>query len=281
MYKTPGPTRDETYKIRPGFDFSYVVPVKKRFGFTVSGTNSSQYTLQDYFSNTWRGAGNTTSAPVVVAGETVPGALPDTSPDKPYLSNFSISDGNFPSIRNSLGTTADFKLTRNDMISFSFQYAQLYSDFNNHTQTFTIARVLPGQFDARTVNGDVGQGSMLRNTSAAEKSGTAYTPSLIWRHNGPTWKADFGGSYCHATNHYRDIDKGYFRTTSAHRTDVTMAFNEITATRPGIITVRDGASGLLVDPYSLTDYVINLGTSTPTDGADLQRGLKGNLARDF
>lgn len=281
LHKTPGPTRDETYKIRPGFDFSYVVPVNKRFGFTVSGANSSQYTLQDYFSNTWRGAGNTTNTPVVVAGITVPGALPDTSPDKPYLSNFNISDGNFPSIRNSLGTTADFKLTRNDMISFSFQYAQFYSDFNNRTLTFNIARVLPGQFDARTVNGDVGQGSILSNAGAAEKSGTTYTPSLIWRHNGPTWKADFGGSYSHATNHYRDIDKGYFRTTSAHRTDVTVAFNEITATRPGIITIRDGASGRVVDPYSLTDYVINSGTSTPTEGADLQRGLKGNLARDF
>ena len=281
LHKTPGPTRDETYKIRPGFDFSYVVPVNQRFGFTISGARSSQYTLQDFFSNTWRGAGNATNAPTIVGGISVPGALPDTTPDKPYLSNFSIMDGNFPSIRSSLGSTMDFKLTRNDTISLSFQYAQFYSDFNNRTLTFNITRVRPGNFDSRTTNGDVGQGSILSNASGAEKSGTTYTPTLIWRHNGPIWKADFGGSHSHSTNHYRDIDKGYFRTTSAQRTDVTVAFNEITAERPGRINVNGSVTGALVDPYSLTNYVINSGTSTPTEGADLQRGLKGNLGRDF
>jgi len=281
LHKTPGPTRDETYKIRPGFDFSYIAPVNKRFGFTLSGARSSQYTLQDYFSNTWRGAGNGTNAPVVVNGVSVPGALPDTTPDKPYLSNFSVSDGNFPSIRNSVGTTMDFKLTRNDMISFSFQYAMFYSDFNNRTLTFNITRVLPGNFDLRTTNGDVGQGNLTDNAGAAEKSGTTYTPTIIWRHNGPVWKGDFGASFSHSTNHYRDIDKGYFRTTSAQRTDVTVGFNEVTAERPGKIMVRDSVTGALVDPYSLGSYVINSGTSTPTEGADLQRSIKGNLGRDF
>ncbi|MEY2878123.1 MAG: hypothetical protein RLZZ15_503, partial [Verrucomicrobiota bacterium] len=37
LRKTPGPIRDKTYKIHPGLDFSWVVPVNKRFGFTLSG----------------------------------------------------------------------------------------------------------------------------------------------------------------------------------------------------------------------------------------------------
>lgn len=281
LHKTPGPTRDLTRKIHPGFDFSWVVPVNKRFGFTLSGARSSQYTLQDYFANTWRGAGSTTSAPVTVNGVLVPGALPDTTPDKPYLTNWAISDGNFPSVRTSLGTTMDFKLTRNDTISFSFQYGAFYSDFNNRTLTFNITRVLPGHFDAHTVNGDVGQGSITSVGAAAEKSGTTYTPSIIWRHNGPVWKADLGASVSHATNRYRDIDKGHFRGINTQRTDVTVAFRDITPTRPGSILVSDGASGRAVDPYSLDSYTINSGTSSPTDGADLQRSVRGNVARDF
>ncbi|MES2697520.1 MAG: carboxypeptidase regulatory-like domain-containing protein [Verrucomicrobiota bacterium] len=33
LRKTPGPIRDATYKIHPGFDFSYVAPVNKKFGY--------------------------------------------------------------------------------------------------------------------------------------------------------------------------------------------------------------------------------------------------------
>ena len=281
LHKTPGPARDKTHKIKPGFDFSYVVPVNQRFGFTVSGARSSQHTLQDYFSNTWRGAGNATNAPVVVDGVSVPGALPDTTPDKPYLSNFRLEDGSAAGTRSSLGSTMDFKLTRNDMISLSFQYAQSYAAPNNRSLAFDITRVRPGNFDGRTTNGDVGQGTITSSSAANEKTGTTYTPSLIWRHNGPIWKADFGGSYARSTNHYRDIDKGYFRTTSAQRTNVTVAFNEIAGQIPGRITVHDGGNGTPVSPYSLSNYVINSGTSTPTEAADLQRGLKANLARDF
>jgi len=281
LHKTPGPTRDETYKIHPGFDFSWVVPVNKRFGFTLSGGHSSQYTMQDYFANTWRGAGNTTSAPVVVAGVTVPGALPDTTPDKPYLTNYTVRDGTKLTNRDSLGTTMDFKLTRNDMVSFGFQYALFDAEYNNRTLNFAISRVLPGHFDTRTTNGDVGQGSISVNSGARQKTGTTYMPTLIWRHNGTLWKADLGGSFSHSSNHYRDIDKGYFNGTNSQRTNVTVAFSDITYMRPGTISVKDGISGAKVDPYSLSSYVINTGTSDTLESADVQRTVRGNLGRDF
>src|SRR5439155_22200276 len=35
LRKTPGPGRDPNYKVHPGFDFSYVAPVNKDFGFTL------------------------------------------------------------------------------------------------------------------------------------------------------------------------------------------------------------------------------------------------------
>src|SRR6185295_3156680 len=107
-----------------------VVPVTKRFGFTLSGGYSSQYTMQDFVSNTWRGAGNATSAP---AANGTPGALPDTPADKPYLTGFSVRDGTKLTSRASLGATTDFKLTRNDMVSFGFQYAYFDASFNNRS----------------------------------------------------------------------------------------------------------------------------------------------------
>ena len=278
LKKTPGPTRDETYKIHPGFDFSWIVPVNKRFGFTLSGGHSSQYTMQDYFSNTWRGAGNATNAP---ATNGTPGALPDTTADKPYLSNYSVRDGTKLTNRDSLGATIDFKLTRNDMVSLSFQYAYFSAEFNNRSLGFAISRVLPGHFDTRTTNGDVGQGSISDNSGARQKSGTTYMPTIVWRHNGPIWKADVGGSFSHSSNHYRDIDKGYFNGANTQRTNVTVAFSEITYMRPGKISVKDGITGAPVDPYSLSSYVLNTGTSDTYESADVQRGVRGNLGRDF
>ncbi len=281
LHRTPGPLNQETYKIHPGFDFSWIMPVNKRFGFTVSGAHSDQYTLQDNFTNNWRGAGAGTNAPSIVNGVSVPGALPDTTPDKPYLTNYTLSDGNFPSTRSSIGATADFKLTRNDTLSFSIQYAQFYSDFNNRSLSFNINRVLPGNFDITRTQGDINQGTLTNNASGAEKSGTTYAPSLVWRHVGPVWRADFGLSHSGATNHYRDNDKGHFRSANTQRTDVTVGFAGVTAIRPGTISVTEGAVRTPVDPWNLNSYVINSATVQPTDGQDLQRAVQGNLAREF
>ncbi len=281
LRKTPGPTRDATYKIHPGMDFSWVVPVNKRFGFTLSGGHSSQYTMQDLVSKTWRGAGNTTNAPVVVAGVTVPGALPDTTADQPYLTNFTVRDGTKLTSRDSLGATIDFKLARNDMISFGFQYAYFDAEFNNRSLGFGISRVLPGHFDTRTTNGDAGQGSISVNTGARQKAGTTYMPTLIWRHNGPVWRMDAGASYSHSSNHYRDVDKGHFNSATTQRTGVTIAFSEIFYLRPGVIKVTDGTTGAPVDPYLLDSYVLNAANSDFYESSDVQRGARVNLGRDF
>jgi TonB-dependent receptor len=281
LRKTPGPTRDLTYKIHPGFDFSWVVPVNARFGFTLSGGHSSQYTMQDYMTNTWRGAGNATSAPVTTGGVTVPGALPDTTPDRPYLTNYSVRDGTKLTSRDSVAATLDYRLARNDMLSFGFQYAFFDAEFNNRTLGFAISRVLPGHFDPYNTYGDAGQGTLTVNTGARQKAGTTYMPSLVWRHNGPVWRAEVGVSHSHSSNHYRDIDKGYFNSSTTQRTGVTITFNDIFYLRPRVIRVADGATGAPVDPYRLDSYVLNAANSDFWESSDVQRSARANLSRAF
>jgi iron complex outermembrane recepter protein len=281
LRKTPGPIKDPTYKIHPGFDFSYVVPVNKTFGFTLSGGNSTQYTMQDFMTNTWRGAGNATN--VAADGTT---GLPDTTPDKPYLTNFTVRDGTKLTTRSSLGTTIDYKLTRNDRLSFSFQYAFFDAWFNNRQLTFNITRVQPGNFDTRTTNGDTSTltnnfGDISTSNGARQKSGTTYMPTLRFYHDGPIWKADAGAGVSHASNHYRDVDKGYFNGASARRTNVTVSFAENFYLRPGKITVTEGLERTPVDPYNLNSYVLNTASSDFRESSDLQRSAFANLRRDF
>ena len=281
LHRTPGPIKDPTYKIHPGMDFSWVVPVNKRFGFTLSGGTTTQYTMQDFMTNTWRGAGNATNV-----AATATNGLPDTTPDKPYLTNYSVRDGTKYTTRSSLGTTIDYKLSRNDRVAFSFQYAFFDAWFNNRTLTFNITRVQPGQFDTRTTNGDTSTatsnfGDISNGNGARQKAGTTYMPTVRFYHDGPIWKSDAGAGLSHASNHYRDVDKGYFNGASSRRTNVTVAFSEIFYLRPGKISVTDGPTGLPVNPYNLNSYVLNTANSDFRESSDLQRSAFANLRRDF
>ena len=83
--KTPAP-RHPTRKIHPGFDLSYIAPVNKRFGFTLSAGINRQYSGEPQIQNLWRGTQTATN------GTT----YPHTTFDKPYLWSTSIRNSGKP-----------------------------------------------------------------------------------------------------------------------------------------------------------------------------------------
>ncbi|MDO8544235.1 MAG: carboxypeptidase-like regulatory domain-containing protein [Opitutaceae bacterium] len=276
FHKTPGPITGKTRKIYPGFDFSYVKPVNDRFGFTLSGGNSTQYTPLDFMQNTWRGAGATTSTPSAAG----PGNFPDTTPDRPYLSDYQVRDGAKLSHRSSAGMTLDYKLTRNDRIAFSFQYAFSDKPFRYRNLIFMTNRVLPGDFTPTSTRGAPGAGEMRLQNEARQKAGTTWMPTLVWRHEGPVWKAEAGAGLSHASNVYSDNDKGYFSASQARRTGVTVSFDDIFYLRPRTITVTD-TNGNAVDPYKLSNYTLASSNGNMRHTEDVQRSAYGSLRRDF
>ena len=270
-HKTPGPRVTPTRKIRPGFDFSWVVPVNKRFGFTVSGAHSNQYTSEDYSQIIWRGVSSATN------GNT----FPDTTVDKPYVSDYAVQDANKFSKRTSFGFTADYKIARNDRLSFSFQWAFFDAELSNRKLTFFVNSVAPGNFDTTFTHGNPGAGEIrLDNSGMRQKSGTTYTPTLTWRHDGPVWKAEAGVGNSHASNHYRDEYRGFFNSSQARRTGVTVNFDDNFYLRPGRISVTT-AAGAPVDPYDLSNYSIATASMGHQESMDLQRSALANLRRDF
>ena len=104
---TPGPREDRRSKVAPGFDFSWVVPVNRRFGFTLSGNHVDQYSYENVATSTWRGNGFATN----VAATATTG-LPDTTPDKPYLTDFALRDSTRGNRADSIGTTASAPQSR-------------------------------------------------------------------------------------------------------------------------------------------------------------------------
>ena len=271
--KTPGPTHEPRRKVHPGFDFSYSVPVNKRFGFTLSANHATQFSPQDFVQLTWRGAGSATNG----------AAFPNTTPDKPYLSDFAVRDDLKETGRTSFGASVDYRLTDRDRLSFAFQATQNYVDFFARTLTFTIGRVLPGNFSPTFTHGDrgTGAGNVTTLNNAINRTNRTTMPTFTWRHTGPVWKAEGGLGFSRSTNSDRDIDFGFFNNMTAVRSNLTIAFDDIFYLRPGRITVADGVTGAPLDPYRLDTKTVANTTSNPRDSSDRRQTAYVNAARDF
>lgn len=266
--KVPGPRTNPTRNVHPGFDFSYVAPINERFGFTLSGGHSTQYSAQDISTNTWRGGGAATNG----------AAFPHTTPDRPYLTSYTVLDAPKVTERNSAGVSIDYKLTRNDRLSFSFLYSSFDVWFKNNTAVFNITQVLPGNFTTTSTRG-VGEIQLTRGER--NRTNRTYMPTMVWRHDGPIWKSVAGAGLSVARDENNASREGFFRNTVARRTGVTVAFDDIFYLRPKTITVTETATGAPVDPFNLANYTLASGNDNQDNSSDVQRSVYANLRRDF
>ncbi|MFM8617949.1 MAG: carboxypeptidase regulatory-like domain-containing protein, partial [Opitutaceae bacterium] len=200
--KTPGPFEASTYKVKPGFDFSYVRPVTRDFGFTLSGGHSDNGTTEQFISNAWRGVSQTTN------GTT----FPHTTPDRPYLTQTQVREGTKKAARTSFGATIDWRFSPNDRLSFSYQHYFIDFLVLNHVFQYSITGVSPGNFTPFSTRGNAGAGQLQLANNFRDRTNATSSPSLIWRHDGPVWKIEAGIGQSRARNAFRAVDKGYFST---------------------------------------------------------------------
>ena len=264
--------RDPRRKVWPGTDFSWVVPVSKNFGFTLSAGASTQYSSQDRATNVWRGN----------SAATAPAAFPATTPSRPYLSAFTIQDAPKESDRDSLGLTLDFRLSAHDRLALSYQYSSFDGWISNRTLAFAPNQIVAASISPTSVQGVAGAGQLtLNNGGNRVRENRTYLPTLTWRHDGPLWKLDFATGRAYGKNAIRDMDKERFLAVQSRRTGVTIGFADTGFIRPGIITVTDNATGRPLDPYRLENYALNTLTSTPQRASDINFTATANARRDF
>ena len=271
---TPGPRGHATHKIRPGADFSYSAPVNKSFGYTVSAGSASQFSPQDTPVALWRGASAITNG----------GAFPYTTPDQPYLSRYSFEDGGKFTTRLSLGVTLDFRTSPHDRISLGFHAARTTIGYYNKSLAFQINQVDPAAFSLTSTRSLPGAAELSLATEGRERVNKTAMPTLFWYHRGPVWKFEAAGNYSANVNNHIDVQVGRFFNATSRRTGVTMAFGDIQPDypgRPNRVTITDGTTGTVVDPYSLASYSLATANSTESVIADLRRNAYFTAARDF
>lgn len=276
--ETPGPRWVKTRKVHPGFDFSYIKPVNDRFGFTLTGASTKQYTEEARTANTWRGAGAVTSGITAVTATT---QYPDTTPDKPYMSDYVVEDGGKTTQRTSLGLTLDYKFNRYDRVSFAFDYGLYDSPLNQRTLSFFTNRVAPGDFTPFSTHGQVGRGEVRNASQSRHHSRLKYMPTLTYRHDGQIWKSEVGLGHSSEELHFRSIDKGYLNNVTSTRQNVTVNFDDIFYLQPRKITVFDGTTGTPVDPYNLSNFALSTANGTSSVTHDVKRSAFANLAREL
>jgi TonB-dependent receptor len=275
---TPGPGRWPQPKVHPGFEFSYVKPVNDRFGFTLSGGSSIQYQPSTFVQTTWRGAAAATNG----------GTLPTTTPDNPYLTDFLIRDFPRQTRRTSAGLTLDYKFGPRDRVSLAINATAFAGDYSSRDLTFSITRVLAGNFGPTFTRGYTGAGTLTLANADRDQDSANLSASLIYRHVGPVWRIESGAGDSRATTIVSNLSRNYFGGVNAQRSGVTVAFEEIGAMRPGRIVVTDGTTGLPVDPYSLSSYSLVSGSGNSQYGRrfddesrDLKRSAYVNVGRDL
>lgn len=268
--RTKGQHGGARHTILPGFEMSYVRPVNDRFGFTISASASEVYSPRNSIATTWRGAGGATN------GTT----FPDTTPENPYLTDFSSIDGPFMRTKHSVSMTIDYKLSDYDRISFALDRSYFGSSSNNHTIGFAVGRVAAGDFGPTYTHGAPGAGTIRLAQGQGERDAYTTMPTLTYRHDGPVWRAEVGLGYSRADDLLRAAQKGYFNSVNAQRTGVTVNYDDIQKRNPGRVTVTD-AAGNPIDPYDINSYVLTTAGTNDARSQDLQRTLFANLRREF
>ncbi len=271
FHKVPGPRPSPTRNVHPGFDFSYVAPVNKRFGYTISAGTSANYSPQDNSTMTWRG----------VQAATNGNAFPHTTPGNPYLSQYQVQDAPKVTVRRSVGASIDYKFTAYDRVTLGFQYSSFDGQYIVSNVNFNVGGVRPENIALTTLRGTPGAGVVQTVHQERNRFNRTRMPTLVWRHDGPVWKADGGVGYSLQDDGNPDMRQGYFRNFTMQRTNVTIDFDDIFYLRPGRIDVRDGPTGAPIDPFKLATYSI-VSVATQDDvNIDRQKTAYGSLRRSF
>ncbi len=271
LKKVPGPKPSATRNVHPGFDFAYVAPVNKWFGYTLSAGTSTNYSPQDNNQNVWRGVQSATNGV----------AFPHTTVGNPYLSAYQVQDAPKVTTRRSVGGSVDLRFTPYDRVTVGFQYSSFDGQYIVSSVNFNAGGILPGNFTTTSTQGTTGAGILQTVHQERNRFNRTRMPTAVWRHDGPVWKADLGVGYSLQDDGNPDTEQGYFRNVTMQRSNVTIAFKDMFYLRPREITVRDGPTGAPIDPFSLSTYSIVSATTQVDTNVDRQKTAYGSLRRNF
>ena len=266
--RTPGPGRESTYKMKPGFDLTYSDPLTENLGIVVNYMNAETFTPQDYFITQWD----------VLLGQ---------GQENPFLRYFNLRDGPKVSKRESLGIELDWRIIPSAILSFGFQHNTYETTFYNREVRWEIssAAVTPDSYGPTFTERDPTKSPNARfrhQIDTRQKSGETNHVDLAMKHFWNKWELSYDGYYSESSNEYRDAGNGTFERVVFRTTDPTLDVRYEDIGENGPATVTTWRNGELYDPFSFTDNSpLEYVRSSPDDATDTIYGAKADLQRSF
>jgi TonB-dependent receptor len=268
--KTPGPGNKPTYKVLPGFDFDYTLPVGPTFGLIITGLNSNQFNEQHRWQTTWNYA---------QAGAT---------PASPYLQQWQLQDGPKNTFRSSISVKADWKVSERGVLSVGVQDNYYDAFFGNRNLNFnmgtnqvpTPATGTPLQWGQTFVQSATGRASVTQGSSFRAKLGETKALNLKYTFKGNLWDFDTGLHGAKSKTWYRELARGHFSNVGTQLQGVSIVRAENISFPNLTWTARD-AAGNPIDAYNLANYRLNTLQNSPVDGKAVMKGGFANVKRAF
>lgn len=276
LRKSPYPSEKRIFKMLPGADFDYTLPLTKDFGLVLTGLSTRRFIDQYSEQMIYNAAGTGTGASFA----------------KPYLQSYRIANIPRVTTRESLALRLDWRPAPSSVLSFVGQAGQYESHKITNLWLFSAGTVgtptpatgVPLTFGDNFTSGATGRGSVTMGTAASSANPMATTSgNLRYRFDNGNWKIDASLSESLSKGGYRDTSEGHFRQFGlALKNPVRVAFSDVGPTQPGGIQVLDNG-GQAVDVYNINNYVLTTANSTPRDISDKfdagSLDLRKNLTR--
>ncbi|MEY2878913.1 MAG: hypothetical protein RLZZ15_1293, partial [Verrucomicrobiota bacterium] len=252
-------------RVHPGFDFDLTLPITKNFGLVFTGLRSQQWNEQNISTMSWNATAAGTGA----------------TPAKPFLQSHAIVDAPKWYTRDSTSLKADWRVTRNSVLSFGAQTSYYRDKNGNVTRTTTAGTVAtpsvaggtPLSYDGEKTIGATGRGGVTFSGNFLHIDGRTIAANSRYRYDDGTWLLDSAASISNSKTWRRYEQKGSFQSlTTALVNPVRVSFEGITAVRPATTRAFDNANRE-VDLYDINNYRLN--TAAQTDYRDHKEDVFG------
>ena len=261
------------HRIQPNADFNYTLPLNDRLGLVVSGLTSNQF--NDAF----------VSARVYNAATAGSGA----SFARPYLQQHILQDSPRYTNRDSMSLKADWRVTRDGVLSVTGQVNKFWTYYGMHQLTSnagtvatpSVATGVPLSFGPDFTNGATGRGGLTLNGQFFNIRGATRALNGRYRHDTGTWKIEAGASASISKTFFRDTDAGhFFSTTSTLVAPVRINYAAVTNVGPGRMEAFNNANQP-VDWQRIENYRLTGAQSSLRDVQDQVATADLSVRRQF
>ena len=268
---SPGPGWRSENKLRPGGGFSYVNPISKNLGVTVSGNYSDQF---------GRRTSSQTGYEFVAGTNNATGG----SETEPYLRTVRLSNNERSTVREAYSFGVDWRPMDRLTLHFNYQYNALDLFTSPRFVTLNSGAAPVSKSETETI-GRVGAGTVQWGSTTTHKMTDTNVLSLRSVYRGRDWKFEGATAYSFSDVKYRTMDEGFFRGITLRIPSPTVRFRNATGSGviPDIEVLTGTASTLTpIDWTRLSNArIIDTTGNNRQDGSTEDTQLRLSATRDF